>query len=343
MPPTRIDGSEGEGGGQIVRTAAALAARTNTAIEVVNVRANRDTTGLRPQHVAALEAIARACRGRFEGVDVGSERFVFHPGRVQGGAVKVSTGTAASTPLIVETVLTLAPVLPTPLTISASGGTDVRWAPTLEHMRSVLLPLAQRVGVPVEILSTAPGFYPTGGGHVRALLQPADEPEDPDPLAERGDLELVEATVRVADLPDHVPERILSSFEETMAREGYQVLTYVDRVQASCPGVVIDAVARFEETVLGANEVGEKGTPSEVVGRRCAQRLLEELAGPGTVDVHAADQLVPLVLGRTEATFTVREVTSHLETNARLCQRFLDGEIRFEDAPAGGTRVRFTT
>lgn len=341
MPPMRIDGSQGEGGGQIVRTAAALAARTGTPIEVVNVRARRDTTGLRPQHVAALEAVARACRGRFEDVEVGSKRFVFHPGRVKGGSVKVNTGTAASTTLIVETLLTLAPVLPTPLTVNAGGGTDVRWSPTLEHLRSVLLALAERAGLAVELLDSRAAFYPKGGGRIRALVPPCDAPAWEGVLEDRGPLERMEATVRVAQLPEHVPERILASLEEHLARAGYEALTYVDRVEAKSPGVVVDAIARFEETVLGANAVGEKGLPSEVVGERCAKRLLAELESPATVDVHAADQLVPLMLGRVEGGYIVRELTSHLETNARLCERFLDGSVTLEDRAGGGVEVRF--
>lgn len=340
MATVHVDGSTGEGGGQIVRTAAALAARTNTPLAITNVRANRDPPGLKPQHVAALDAIAKACGAALEGDTPGSDTVRLRPRRLEGGSVKVNTGTAASTTLIVEALLALAPGLPTPLTVAATGGTDVRWSPTLEHLRSVLLPLAERAGIGVDLLATREGFYPKGGGRIRALVPPSSDPEHEGVLEERGALERVEATVRVSELPDHVPERILASLEERLEREGVPVSPHVHRVEATSPGVVVDAVARFEHTVIGANVVGEKGLPSETVGERCAERLLAELSSPATVDVHAADQLVPLMLGRVEGGYVVRDVSSHLATNAKLCERFLDGEVAFEDRPDGGVTVR---
>jgi RNA 3'-phosphate cyclase len=343
VPPVEVDGSQGEGGGQIVRTAAALAARSNTPIRVTDVRANRDPPGLKAQHVAALDAVAKACRGSLDGDEPGSSTFTLRPGRVEGGNVRVDTGTAASTTLVVEALLALAPALPTPLTVEARGGTDVRWSPTLDHLRSVLVPLLDRAGVDVEVLATREGFYPKGGGRIRALVPPAQAPAWDGVLEDRGALEQVTATVRVARLPDHVPERILSSLERHLAGAAVPVSSRVHQVEAACPGVVVDAVARFEDTVLGANVVGEKGLPSETVGERCAQRLLDELESPATVDVHAADQLVPFLLGRVDGGFVVRDVTSHLATNADLCERFLDEQVRFEDRPDGATTVRFAT
>lgn len=341
MAPVRVDGSQGEGGGQIVRTSAALAARTHTPVRVENVRAKRDNPGLRPQHVAALNAVGKACRGRFEGLSVGSDAFTFYPGRVEGGMVRVATGTAASAVLIVEAGVALAPSLPTPLTIEARGGTDVRWAPTLEHMRSVLIPLSAKAGVDVDVLASRAGFYPKGGGRVRALVSPVEEPCWGGMMEERGRLEHLEVTVRVNDLPEHIPERIVGSFQEHVAQAGFEASSYVEEVEAASPGVVVDAVAVFEDTVLGANHVGEKGVPSERVGQECATRLLAELEGPGTVDVHAADRLVPLLMGRVDGGFVVREVTGHLATNVRLCERFLGGRARFEEGERGGTRVVF--
>lgn len=276
-------------------------------------------------------------------MSVGSDAFTFYPGRVEGGLVRVDAGTAASATLIVETVLALAPSLPTPLTVEARGGTDVRWSPTLEHMRSVLLPLAARAGVDVDVLGSRAGFYPKGGGRVRVLVSPVEEASWEGVLEERGALEHLEVTVRVCDLPGHIPERILDAFGERLGKAGYEASAYVEEVEAASPGVVVDAVAVFEETVLGANRVGEKGVPSERVGRECAERLLAELEGGGTVDVHAADRLVPLLLGRVEGGFVVREVTGHLATNARLCERFLGGRVRFEEGASGGTQVVFAS
>lgn len=337
----RIDGSMGEGGGQIVRTAAAMSACTGHGLRLTNARANRDTAGLRPQHVAALQAVARACDGRLEGVEVGAENFALDPGEVTGGHVRVETGTAACVNLVLQALAPLSRRLDEPLTLAAEGGTDVRYAPTLGYLRGVFCPWARRLGIPVEIQAAAEGFYPVGSGRLKARIHPAREPRLQGPLLERGRLRSIEVHTRVHDLPDHIPERINRTAAGLLSDHQAPVHTATERVEADCPGVVVDAIADFEETVIGANALGEKGVPSETVAENCAGKLAAELESPATVDVHLADQLVPLMLGRVEAGYLVREVTSHLETNAEVCQRFLDGEVRFEEGPGASALVSF--
>lgn len=335
MSLVEIDGARGEGGGQIVRTAAAMSACTGRGVRVRNARANRDTAGLRPQHVAALEAVAEACGGELEGVEVGAESFALRPGEVRGGRVRVDTGTAANTILIAQTLVPLTDRLDEPLTVLAKGGTDVRFAPTLTYFRRVFVPWARRLGVPIEVGQAREGFYPVGGGRLSVTIGPREPPELDEPLLERGELSSLDVQVRIADLPEHIAERITATAVEELAGPDHEVATETRRVDADCPGVVVDALASFDDTVLGANALGEQGVPSETVARNCAGDLLAERAGPGTVDVHLADQLVPLLPDAPGAGYRVREASSHLETNVAVVEAFRGEAVELVDASRG--------
>ncbi len=341
MDPLHVDGSMGEGGGQVLRTAAGLAAATQVPVEVTAIRAGRRNPGLRPQHVAALDAVAQACEGQLEGATVGSHRVRLTPGEHEGGTVRVETETAANTLLILQALLPLAPALDEPLTVEATGGTDTKWAPTLGHLEHALIPLAAKAGVTVELLEARHGFYPKGGGRLKVRIHPRVGPGWTGTLEARGALEEVDLSVRIAQLPDHVAERTLAAARAVLEETAYEPVERIERVEASSPGVVIDAIARFEHTVLAANALGEKGVPSETVGERCGQGLVEELGSPATVDVHAADQLVPLLYDLPGAGFVVRELTGHLATNLSVAALFL-GQRHLVGAKGEGTVVRFT-
>lgn len=342
-----VDGSMGEGGGQVLRTAAGLAAATQVPIEITHIRQGRRNPGLRPQHVAALQAVAQACDGELEGATVGAKAIRLSPGQRQGGTVRTETQTAANTLLILQALLPLAPALDEPLTLVATGGTDTKWAPTLGHLRHALIPLAAKAGVRIELLDVRHGFYPKGGGKLEVRLHPQQDPAWSEVLSDRGGLEWIEVAVRIAQLPDHVGERTLSAATEVLADAGYDAHGSIEEVEAASPGVVVDAVARYANTVLAANGLGEKGLPSETVGQRCGKGLLAEIESPATVDVHAADHLVPLLYDLPGAGFVVREMTGHLETNLAVAGLFLgqrhrvadrrDGaEVRFEAPGSGG-------
>lgn len=336
-----VDGSMGEGGGQVLRTAAGLAAATQVPVEITDIRQGRRNPGLRPQHVAALQAVAQACHGELEGATVGAKTIRLTPGGRQGGTVRAETGTAANTLLILQALLALAPALEKPLTLEATGGTDTKWAPTLGHLRHALIPLAAKAGVRIEVLDVRHGFYPKGGGRLTVELHPRRQADWSDVLSQRGSLEGIEVAVRIAQLPDHVGERTLSAATEVLADAGYEVQGSIEEVEAASPGVVVDAVARYERTVLAANALGEKGLPSETVGQRCGQGLLAEIESPATVDVHTADHLVPLLYDLPGAGFVVREVTGHLETNLAVAGLFL-GQRHQVSHRQDGAVVRFT-
>ncbi len=330
----------GEGGGQVLRTALGLAARTGTPITVDRIRQARSEAGLRPQHVSACQAVAQACHGEVEGATVGSQRITMQPGEGFAQRVRVDPGTAANTMMILQALLPMAAGLDEHLTLHARGGTDTKWAPTLGFTQRVLRVQAARAGTRFEVIEAKEGFYPKGGGLLTARIHPSRKAAWPGVLEDRGELEGVQIIVRSSQLPEHVGERITSTLVDELSAVGTDAEAWVEAVEAPNPGVVVDAIATFEQTVLGANALGERGVPSETVARRCAMQLLDEISSPATVDVHTADQLVPLIMDQPGAGFFVRELTGHLETNIQVCQRFMDARAVVEDV-RGGKRVRF--
>ena len=166
-----IDG--GDGGGQVVRTAVTLSALSGRAVTVGDVRGARSTPGMRPQHVAAVEAAAALCSATVEGATTGADALVFDPGPLRADDVAVDVGTAGSVPLVFDTVLPLAAALAEPATVTATGGTDVEWSPPVDYLRRVKLPLLSMAGLEADLSVDGRGFYPVGGGEATLSLSPS--------------------------------------------------------------------------------------------------------------------------------------------------------------------------
>lgn len=319
-----IDGSYGEGGGQILRSAVALAALTGQEMKISNIRAKRDRPGLAAQHLAAVRGVASLCDGEFS-AEVGSTELEFRPGKVQGGAHRIDVGTAGSVTLVLQASLLASMKAEKGTELEVIGGTNVRMSPPIDYYSSVLLPLLSKMGVEVRLELLQRGFYPRGGGRVKAIVVPSTP--RPVVLEERGPLTELGGTAFTQDLPDHVAERMSNAVRKRFL--GSELKIHMERTSGLSPGAGIALHARFRDTVLGADALGERGVPSEKVGDSAALRLKEELDGPGTLDVHAADQLVAyLALADGPSSFVVREVTEHLRTQMWLLPQFLD--VRFD-------------
>lgn len=330
-----IDGSYGEGGGQILRSAVALSALTGTELRVVNIRAKRERPGLAAQHLAAVRGVASLCGAEVAGGQAGSAEITFRPGKVRGGRHRIDVGTAGSVTLVLQAGLLASLSAERGTELEVTGGTNVRMSPPVDYYFQVLLPLLSRMGVEVELELLQRGFYPRGGGRARAVLAPAV----PRPLVleERGPPEEMGGTCFSQGLPDHVAERMSHAARKRFLGQEMRVRT--ERTAGPSPGAGIALCSRFRDTVLGADALGERGVLSEKVGDSAALRLKEEVEGPGTLDVHAADQLVAyMALAGGPSCFAVREVTEHLRTQMWLLPQFLD--VRFEVRAAGrGHRV----
>ncbi len=314
-----LDGSQG--GGQLVRTAVALAAVTGTSFWMAGVRGDRSNPGLRAQHLAAVEAVAALCDADVDGAERGSEEFRFHPGRPVGGDVSVDVGTAGSVPLVFDAVLPVAAVLDEPATVRATGGTDVRWSPPFAYQQRVKLSVASRFGLVADTDLDRTGFYPAGGGRATLRLRPSalepvalDARCDPREalvrskatrdLADRSVAER-QADAAAAALPDHLPAPERS----------------VEYVDADSTGSVAVVVARYDDGVLGGSALGEPGKLAESVGEDAAADLAAVHRSPAAVDRYAADQVVPF-LALAGGRVTIPAVTDHVESVVDLVGRF---------------------
>lgn len=324
-----IDGSHGEGGGQLVRMACALSAITGTPFRLHDIRARRAPPGLAPQHLTAVRAVAELCAGDVEGLALRAREIAFRPGLLHPGDYRFDVGTAGSITLVLQACLPAAFAANGPVTLRVGGGTDVKAAPPLDYLRFVFLPLLRRMKLHAEIKVWQRGYYPRGGGRVEVAVAPGT----PQPLVlERaGALEAVEGAAHVANLPSHIVERM----QQTAARRlrDYPNVRITPDVlghdRAAGTGGAIVLWARTAHTLLGAGEVAQRGVPAEHIAETAAQALRAELETGATLDLHAADQvLLYCALARGTSAFVARAWTSHAQTTAWLIEQFLPVRIR---------------
>ncbi|HWQ19733.1 MAG TPA: RNA 3'-terminal phosphate cyclase, partial [Methanotrichaceae archaeon] len=214
-----IDGSHGEGGGQIVRTAVALSAVTGTSVRISKIRQGRPKPGLAAQHARAVEALAQICSGDIYGAQPGSSEITFVPGQVQGGRYSIDIGTAGSITLLVQCLLPALTTADGPVHLEIRGGTDVRWSPTIDYVRQVFLPALREFGASVEVLEVRRGYYPRGGGFVALDVTPrALRPAELlDPV-----VSVIEGISHSSNLPDHVAARQAESARQVLQSAGYE-------------------------------------------------------------------------------------------------------------------------
>jgi len=323
-----IDGSYGEGGGQLTRMACALAAITGEPVRLVNVRARRDPPGLAPQHLAAVKAVAALCHAETEGLVLRTQDFSFRPGAIRGGVFGFDVGTAGSVTLVLQALLPVALRAPAPVTLRITGGTDVRAAPPTDYLQFVMLPLLARLGLKCSLTVRMRGYYPRGGGVVEVNI----EPGAPKPLVldAPGPVEAIGGAVHVSNLPAHIAERMMRVARTHLTRFGPESIA-VDLLgmdRAIGPGGACVLWARCVNAILAGSEVAQRGIPAEEIATRAAVSLVAELEAGASLDLHASDQvLVYLALAGGVSRFAVRDYSSHARTTAWLIEQFLPVQI----------------
>ncbi|WP_067046543.1 RNA 3'-terminal phosphate cyclase [Methanofollis ethanolicus] len=317
-----VDGAVGEGGGQVVRTAVALAALTGTPIRVTRIRANRPKPGLAAQHCTAVQAVALACGAEMRGCRRESDTLTFAPGKVGKTKIDLAIGTAGSIPLVLQAWLPVA--LEAGGTITLTGGTEVSKSPTIDYFSEVLVPLLRAHGARIEVEVLGRGYFPVGGGRVRVTVEPSTLA----PLAIGGVPAHAGIISCSQNLPDHVAERQAQA--ASAALPGFPV-----RIERT-PGPGTGTSVTVFEGAKGGVAVGRRGLPAEKVGWMAADELLAARAVACDVDVHLADQLL-VYLARAGGSYSAPGVSSHAATTCHLLSLF-----GYEIAVSGTTPAVFS-
>ena len=325
-PMLTIDGSLGEGGGQILRSAVALSVCLRRPFRIVNIRARRPKPGLRPQHLAAVRAAAEIAGAHVEGATVGAQTLTFEPGDIEAGAHRFAIGTAGSTMLVLQTVLPALLTASSTSDLRLEGGTHNPRAPTFECLARAYLPLIGRMGPRIAIELERAGFEPAGGGAVRVRIEPAPR-LDPMHLETRGALLRVAAEVLLSKLPAHIAEREATTLanELDIRAESVRIRSVDD---SPGPGNVVSVLVESEHVTEVFAEFGRRGVPAERVAQRAALAAKRYLASDVPVGVHLADQLLlPLALAG-GGSFVTLPPSAHTRTNIAVIEAFLPVAIR---------------
>jgi RNA 3'-terminal phosphate cyclase (ATP) len=320
-----IDGSAGEGGGQIVRTSLALSIITGKPFRIRQVRANRQKPGLLNQHLTAVNAVCTISKAQTTGVKLGSSNFTFTPGAVEAGHYDFAIGTAGSTTLVFQTILPPLMLAKGASTISLEGGTHNPMAPPFEFLQDTFLPLLAQMGVAVKANLKRYGFYPKGGGSLQFTIEPADL-LTPIHLGEKGGIKSISAQALVVKLPEDVGKRELKTLKSRLARlDNAKILSVTEGVSPGNVVLIQISTSALTETVTA---IGEKGLKAELVADAAAIETNQYLSHDAAVGEHLADQLlVPMALAG-EGSFTTSVLSSHTTTNIGVIQQFLDVDIR---------------
>ena len=331
MKTIELDGSHGEGGGQILRTALTLSMLTGTPFRIEHIRARRGKPGLLRQHLTAVNAAAQICGAEVSGASLGSQRLAFAPGTIRGGDYKLAIGSAGSCTLVLQTILPALWFADAPSSVRVSGGTHNPAAPPADFLMRVWQPLMQRMGVDMDIELLRHGFYPAGGGEIRASVRPVSGLQAIS-LCERGKLEAARATAIIAGVPGDVAKRELAAIAELLAPEFGEVEQLTRGLSfREGPGNAL----LFEMPSENVNELfmalGEKGLASAAVARLVAKEVRHYINSGAPVGEHLADQLLlPFALAGS-GEFVTSTRSSHLETNIGVIERFLPVMIRVSE------------
>ena len=331
-----IDGSKGEGGGQILRTALALSAVTGIPFQMNAIRAGRSRPGLMRQHMTAARAAAEICGARVDGNEPGSTALRFEPGRVRAGAYRFAVGTAGSATLVLQTVLPALLLADAASSLVLEGGTHNPAAPPFDFLAQSFLPQLAKMGARVTARLERPGFYPAGGGRFTVAIEPARLA--PLALLDRGAARGHEVEAVVAGLSSRIAERELSAIAHALGWERRAMRsTVLD--DAHGPGNIVTITLASEHVTEVVTGFGERGVSADAVAERVAKEAARYLASDAPVGEHLADQLLlPMALAGGGA-FCTLEPSSHTATQAEMIPLFLPVSVRTTREGADRYRV----
>jgi RNA 3'-terminal phosphate cyclase (ATP) len=336
-----LDGSQGEGGGQILRTSLALSVATGQPVAIEKIRAGRAKPGLMRQHLACVNAAAEISGAQLEGAELGSQSLRFVPGPVRAGDYSFTIASAGSCMLVLQTVLPPLLLAGTPSRVQLRGGTHNPMAPPFHFLERAFAPLVRRLGADLQLVLRRCGFYPAGGGEVDATIVPSADGLKPFDLVERGALLSGHAECLAPGLARHIAARELETLGKAMGWSGEQLRVGTAR-QNEGPGNALLATLAYEHVTEVFTAFGEKTLSAEQVAHALVRELRDFQKSQAAVGPHLADQLA-LLLGLATwqsggaAAFTCSEVTEHTRTNCAVIERFLPVRYAIEEAAGAAT------
>lgn len=335
-----------EGGGQIIRTTLALSALTGKPVSITKIREKRPNPGLRAQHLIAAKALAATCNAETSELTIGARQVRFIPHNHVGGKFMFDVGTAGSIPLILQALMPAAAYAPSPAEFELTGGTDVRWSPSIDYLRLTQLPLLRNMGYDATIQVHRRGHYPKGGGQVSVHIEPSRTLKAVRWL-ERGQLTQIDGISHCVRLPSHVAERQANAAKARLSSSGFtnfniRTETYVPNEDPHlAPGSGLTLIAKFTSgAMIGADSLGERGKPAESVGTEAATDLLKEISSNVPVDKHMGDIIIPyLAVADGVSEIQVSEITPHTITNIKVAEMLTGVKFTVEGELHGPGRI----
>ncbi len=333
-----IDGSHGEGGGQVLRSSLSLSALLGEAVRIEDIRIKRPNPGLQAQHLTGARALAQVCRANLKGAELGSSTLTFQPRSAPASgeyswdvAEARKGGSAGATSLLLQAVIMPLLLAEGNSRLFLRGGTHVAWSPPFHYLKMVYLPTLARMGFRAQIEIEQWGWYPVGGGLITALITgvgPSLSSVSGLELTERGRLGELYGISALSNLPGHIAERQKRQAEKLLRRQGFDPRIETVDAPSRGRGSAVFLVAEFENVRAGFTALGRKGKPAERVAEEACRQFLHYYESDACLDQHLADQLIlPLAIAKANSSFTTSRITQHLLTNIWVVEQFL--ETRF--------------
>ncbi|WP_321422082.1 RNA 3'-terminal phosphate cyclase [uncultured Methanobacterium sp.] len=352
----KINGSFGEGGGALLRVSTALSEVTGKEFTISNIRSSRPKPGLMPQHLNSVKALAKLSSAEVTGLELGSTQITFTPGPLKGGKLEIDVKTAGSVTLILQALIIPSLFADQAVEIKIRGGTDVRWAPPFDYLEQVTLPVLQSMGIDINLELLQRGYYPRGGGILKARIEPVKKLK---PLNLHDlEVDIIRGISHSTLLPSHVAIRQAQSAEKTLKKAGYEVDIQIksdDDNNALGPGsglVLWSEVENKNIPCVGASSLGKPGKKAEIVGTEAADEILSFLSRGAALDRYMGDQIIPYLAlvglsspagsssptGSSSSTglssfpgsssVRVSELTQHTLTNIYAAEKFTDKKFQ---------------